>query len=367
LIPLVVIALLFLSREKLKKISTRDFLFASLIAVVLILPVFKATFFGGAGGRLRVMSVFSYPRLNEEVTEIAKEAGGTPDSFEYKIFHSGFNYYTRGVLVRYLNHFSPKFLFFEGDWTNPRHRAPNIGVLNFLDAIFLPLGAYFLITRKIKNKGLIWYLLLITPLPSALSRDIIQATRSFFMVIPLTIISALGMYFVLEKTIKMKRLLRVGFIGILAAGYIFSFIYYLDMFIVHLPPQTSQDWQYGYKEAFNFVAEKGGDYKGIIFTRKHRQPYIYYLFYTQYDPSKYQAQAKLIEHPEGDVGYVERLDNIEFRDIYWPKDRNKKDYLFIGGPYELPEKDIVPDESRLIKKIEFLNGETAFHIVETVK
>jgi len=187
------------------------------------------------------------------------------------------------------------------------------------------------------------------------------------MIIPLTIISALGMYFVLEKTIKMKSLLRVGFIGILVAGYIFSFIYYLDMFITHLPPQSSQFWQYGYEEAVNFAAEKRSDYSKVIFTQKYYQPYIYYLFYTQYDPSKYQAQAELTEDPSGDVGKVERLDNIEFRNIYWPKDRFKKDHLFIGGPYELPEKDIVPEESRLIKTIEFVNGETAFHIVETIK
>ena len=367
LIPLIVIALLFLAREKLKKISIRDYLIAFIIAVTIILPVFKATFLGGAGGRLKTMSLFSYPQSLEEETEIAKEAGVTPNSLEYPIFHGSFNYYLRGVLGRYLNHFSPKFLFFEGDWSNPRYRAPNIGVLNFLDAVFLPLGACFLITRKIKNKGLIWYLLLITPLPSALSRDIIQATRSFFMIIPFTIISALGMYFVLEKTVKMKSLLRVGFIGILAAGYIFSFIYYLDMFITHLPPQSSQFWQYGYKEAVNYVAEKRGDYSKVIFTQKYIQPYIYYLFYTKYDPSKYQAQAELTEDPSGDVGKIKRLDKIEFRNIYWPEDRYQKDYLFVGNPYELPEKDILPEESRLIGKIEFLNGETAFHIVETVK
>ncbi len=190
------------------------------------------------------------------------------------------------------------------------------------------------------------------------------------MVIPLTIISALGIYFLWQEILKMrvKRLLQFGFLGVLAAGYVFSFIYYLDMFIVHLPVEASQFWQYGYKEAVEYVAENEDNYQGVIFTQKYMQPYIYYLFYTKYNPAKYQAQAELTEDPEGvDVGMVEKLDKIEFRNIYWPRDRYLKDYLFVGDPYELPEKDIIPEESKLIKKIEFLNKGMAFHIVETVE
>lgn len=367
LVPLIILGLLVFFWKKVKRIPKETLIISFIIVVAMALPIYFSIFIGGSGNRLKVMSIFSYPQSNEDIIELAEEGGISPQSLEFKVFHGNFNYYTRRILERYLNHFSPKFFFFEGDWGNPRHRAPNVGVLNFLDALFLPLGAYYLLTLKTKNKGLIWYLLLITPLPAAFSKDMIQAIRSFFMVIPFTIINALGMYFVWRKTVKMKSFLRIGLIGILAAGYLFSFIYYLDMFIIHLPVQNSQHWQYGYKEAVSFVAEKGGDYSKVIFTQKYYEPYIYYLFYTRYDPVRYQGQAKLTEDPSGDVGIVESLDNIEFRNIYWPKDRYEKNCLFIGGPYELPEKDIVPEEARLIGKIEFINGETAFHIVETVK
>lgn len=367
LIPLIIGGLVLIFLNELKKIAPRQLLISSLILLFMIMPVFKFTFLGGAGGRLKVMSIFSYPRTIQEAEEIAQEEGGLPQSLEFRFFHGSLVYYARGILGRYLNHFSPRFLFFEGDWSNPRHSVPFAGVLNLLDILFLPLGIYFLISRKIKHQSLIWYLLLITPLPAALSRDIIQATRSYFMILPLTVISAFGMYFVWEKLAGFKKFLRITVLFFLVFGYIFSFVHFLDQFFVHAPKAYSSFWQYGYKEAVKFVEENGKNYERVVFTQKYGQPYIYYLFYTQYDPKKYQVQAKLIEHPEGDVGRVEGLDNIEFRDIYWPKDRFAKNTLFIGGPYELPEKDIVAGQSTLLREIKFLNRETAFHIVETVK
>lgn len=367
LTPLIILGLLIIFKSYFKKFSWKNYLISLLILGILILPVAKFTFFGGAGGRLKIMSVFSYPRQQEEAIEIAQEEGSNSQSLEFRIFHGSLNYYARGILNRYLNHFSPRFLFFEGDWSNPRHGVPFAGVLNFLDIIFLPLGVYFLVSRKVKKQVLIWYLLLITPLPAALTRDIVQATRSFFMIIPMTIISAFGMNFVWIKLVQLKSLYKFGIIGFLALVYLSGFVYYLDQFFVHAPITYSQYWQYGYKEAVKYVLENGKNYQKIVFTQKYGQPYIYYLFYSQYDPRKYQAQAKLTENSEGDVGRVEKIDNIEFREIYWPSDRFVKNVLYIGDAYEIPLTDILSKEARVLKDIKFLNDELDIRIAETVR
>lgn len=367
LVPLILLGLMFIFKEKLKQFSFKNYLISLVILGILVLPVAKFTFFGGAGGRLKIMSLFSYPRSNEETMEIASEEGGAPQSFTFKIFHGSIHYFLRGIGGRYLNHFSPRFLFFEGDWSNPRHSVPFAGVLNFLDVLFLPLGAYFLVIRKIKNKGLIWYLFLITPLPAVLTRDVVQATRSFFMIIPLTVVSAFGIYFVWKKIVKLKKLLRLSITWTLVLIYLFSFVYYLDQFFVHAPITYSQYWQYGYKEAVKFITDNEKKYNKVVFTQKYGQPYIYYLFYTAYEPRKYQFQAHLIENPEGDVGRVEKIDNIEFREIYWPSDRFTKNVLYIGDAYEIPLTDIFSNEARVLKDFKYLNGELAFRIVETVK
>jgi len=366
LTPLIILGLLLFFKQ-VKKMKPKTVLVSVTILAFLVLPVFKFTFWGGAGGRLKIMSVFSYPRSAEESGEMAREAGTIPQSLEFRVFHGSFNYYVRGILGRYLNHFSGRFLFFEGDWSNHRHSVPNAGVLNHLTILFLPLGAYFLINRKIKKQAFLWYWLIISPLPAALTRDVVQATRSYFLVFPMAVITAFGIYFAFQLVKKLPFVFKWGTIFLFGFGWLFSFTFYLDQFFVHAPIAYSEDWLYGYKEAVSFIEEKMDDYDQIVFTQKHGQPYIYYLFYTAYDPKKYQAQARLIEHPEGDVGRVERIDKIEFREIYWPEDRFIKNSLFVGGPYELPIKDIVKGQSNLLKEIDYLNGEIAFRVVETVK
>lgn len=273
----------------------------------------------------------------------------------------------RPILHRYLNHFSPRFLFFEGDWSNPRHSVPNTGVLNHLAILFLPLGAFFLINKKLKNQSFLWYLMVVAPLPAVLSQDIIQAQRAFFLVFPLSVITAFGVYFTFQFIKKRSFVFKWAGIFILSFSWLFSFILFLDQFFVHAPIAYSTDWFYGYKEAVEFVKDKANDYDQVIFTQKYSQSYIYYLFYTAYEPKNYQTQARLIEYPEGDVGRVERIDNIEFRNLYWPTDCFKKGKLFVGATYEIPLEDIDSDQVLILKEIYFLNGKLAFRIVETLK
>jgi len=104
----------------------------------------------------------------------------------------------------------------------------------------------------------------------------------------------------------------------------------------------------------------------VVFTDKYGQPHIFYLFYTKYDPKKYQEQALLKENPFGDVGKVDKIDNIEFRKLYFPDDRSIANSLFVGDEFDLPISDIVGQKDiTLLENIEFLNGKTAFRIVGT--
>ena len=364
LIPLLILGLILGFPSWRKALPAKTVFLSLIILAIMILPVFKFTFFGDAGGRLKVMSIFSYPRPQSEKELILSQEGRLKE-LSFSLFHNNLVFFGRGILERYLNHFSPRFLFFEGDWSNHRHSVPHAGVLNHLAILLLPAGVYFLISQKIKNQSFLWYWLAIAPLPAALSRDIIQATRSYFMVFPLAVVTAFGIYFGFQAAKKWGKILKIAGGGSAIFLWLFSFIFYLDQFFTHLPYAYSEDWLYGYREAVEFIKDKVDKYDQVVFTSKYGQPYIYYLFYTQYDPKKYQKQAKLIEHPEGDVGRVEKIDNIVFREIYWPKDRFVKNTLYIGATYEIPLEDIKEDEARILKEIKFLNGKLAFRIVET--
>jgi hypothetical protein len=105
----------------------------------------------------------------------------------------------------------------------------------------------------------------------------------------------------------------------------------------------------------------------VIVSSKYGQPYVFYLFYSQYDPLAYQRQAKLKESEVGDVGEVEKLDNIEFRKVYWPADRGIKNSLFVDDEFGLPIGDVLghEDEFIILEEIKYPNEKVAFRIVET--
>lgn len=362
MVPLILLGLLVFYFEKIKTLKKKDLFLPLILFALISMPIFLSLFSKSAS-RLKVMSVASHRRPIEITEEILRQVGGNKIAFG--IYENEGIAILRGALGRYFNHFSGKFLFFEGDWSNQRHSAGYIGVLYYFDLIFLLLGIMSLFKATGRQKYFLCFWLLISPLPAALSRDAIQGIRSLNMVIPLTVIVSFGIYNFLHWLKTQRKIIIIGFSVTLGIACLWNFVYYLDQYYVHYPQKSSEYWQYGYKEVVNKVYPIHGKYVRTVFTQKWGQPYIYWLFYTKYDPRVYQLQANLVENSFGDVGKVERIDNIEFRDVYWPSDRGLGKSLFIGAPYELPEHDIDSSQAKIIDDVKFLNGNLSFRIVET--
>jgi 4-amino-4-deoxy-L-arabinose transferase-like glycosyltransferase len=271
---------------------------------LLAIPVAYGLLFSSNANRLNVISLLSYPRSQTETQQIINETNKT----DYNIFYNQGEFFLRNSLLRYFNHFSPKFLAFEGDWQDARNSAPYIGVILYPSLIFLVIGIFLSLSKEKKEPVNLFFLLwlLAAPIPAALTRDSIQAVRSMSFSIPLVYFISLGIFFFLNKyKSKFALLLLIGVCLI-------SFVYYGDLYLNHMSKKSPNDTLYGYKEAANFVIQNQSKYQNIVFTDFYGQPYIYYLFFSQYPPEKYQAQAKLTESISGDTGRVEKIDNIQF-------------------------------------------------------
>jgi len=320
---------------------------------------------GNMSGRLKVMSVFSYPRSEEETNLILKE--DNQNKVLWGLFHSSPIFFTRSILGRYFNYFSGKYLFFMGDWSNARNSTVYQGVAYYPDLLFLLLGLGILFRRK-RNpfENFMFFWLVVSPLPAALTRDNISSVRSFTMVIPLVYIIAVGMSGMLGRFDKFSSTHKFILYSLFFILYSLFFVRFLDLYFLHDPLFSSESRLYGYKEMINYLLPQMNGKNKVIITSSFGQPYIFYLFCSKYDPGRYQKNAKLKEDPQGDVGEVERIENIEFRKIYWPDDRGNINSLFVGNEFELPLKDIIGQERiNFLKEIKFLNGKTAFRIVKT--
>ena len=107
-----------------------------------------------------------------------------------------------------------------------------------------------------------------------------------------------------------------------------------------------------------------GNYDHIIFQQSYSQPYIYFLFFTKYDPTIYQKNAK-IDIKGSDVGLVQKLDNINFLEYSWPPPIGSGKTLVIGDEVVIPpfysKKDF-----NLVSEIKYPDGvTTAFRILGT--
>ena len=337
-----------------------------IIGMVVVYPILFS-FVRGETGRLEVFSVFSYPRKEADIESLLSQGQEKISSLSYYLFHSENLNFARGIMGRWFNHFSGRFLFFEGDWQNPRHSAPNAGMMLLSDLILLIVGTVSLLKskgRKLKTFIILW--LVLAPLPAVLSRDQVHAVRSLNMVIPLVIISSFGLMQLILwiKNFKKGLVLTTDYL-LLTSFFLVSFIYFLDAYFVHLPKHNSKEWGYGYKQIVEEVTKNQSKYKTIKIQQSFAQPYIYFLFYQKYDPAKYQEQAQLVESEyKYDVGYIEKLDNICFCAIDFPQNKKEHGSLVVADDIRIPESELDSESVNLIKEIRYLDGNTAFRVVE---
>jgi len=351
-IPIFILALIYWKR--ILKIDRKIIISSIIVGLFICIPIFSS-FLQGRTGRLEVFSVFSYPRPSNYLQTFLDQGNEEVGDLTYYLFHSETVNFVRVTLGHWFNHFSGRFLFFEGDWQNPKHSAPNHGMLLLADLVLLIVGFASMIKIGVKKETLfIWLWLVLASLPAVLSRDQVHAVRAFNMVIPITIVTSFGAYYLLKKTNFLKILVAIL--------YTTSFIYFLDAYFVHLPKHDSKYWFYGYKQVVEKITPIQNNYDEIIFQQSYAQPYIYLLFYQKYDPAKYQAQAKLTESKVGDVGLVESLDNISFEPFSWPAAATKGDLVIGDGVSTFGSED---DKSfKLVSEIKYPNDMTAFRILE---
>jgi len=329
--PLAILALLAVNFHRFWALVVKSFaksnrkpvqiVFASLILLTLSLTAFWyiKSFSGSASNRLKVMSLLSYNQPEEELLQISAEDGSSPEGLHFQLFHGKWLHFGRGFLTRYFNHLSPRFLAFEGDWSNSRQSAPYFGVVGYFGFAFLIIGLIVFLSKKRKsfeNVFLIW--LLVFPLPAALTRDIITGVRSLNLVIPVAVFTGFGLDWLFS--LKIALFFKKVFIVFAGLSFVFSMVYYFDLYYFHMVKISPKQWLYGHEQVMTYINDVRSNYDQIFMSKFYGQPYIYYLFYSQYSPKKYQ-ELNTYQEQGHDVGQVEKLiDNkttIYFNADYW--------------------------------------------------
>jgi len=186
-------------------------------------------------------------------------------------------------ISNYLVHFNPNFLFLEGD-SGLRHHVKNMGMLFLFQLPFLAFGLYYFFQRFDKSKLFIISWLLIAPLGAIAGSEVPHAIRSYSMVIPLTIITSFG-FVGLYKIIRYKQIYLSVFVFII----FLSTLMYFHEYFKDYPVYSASLWQYQTRQAVLVTKGLEDRYNQItVDSGNIEQAYIFWLFYTKYDPVNYQ-------------------------------------------------------------------------------
>ena len=386
--PLFLIALIFLYRQEISDLykKSRYSLSLALISLlILLVPMFWQLFNPNGLARYGRVAILDEGAVGQIIN--LRENFKLNPTLERLMFNRP-TFFVIRFLKNYVSHFSPKFVFVDGG-TNYQFSIPGHGLIYIINLPFLVIGLVYFLKRKGKISLFILVWLLLAPIPSSLTREAPHVLRSITFLSQPMVLTAFGLVVFLEflksrgigKRVSKEFLLLIYLLGV----GIFA-LNYLRVYFQEYPRNYAWSWQYGYKQAVNYIKENYGNYDKIIITKKYGEPHEFILFNWPWDPYKYQFDANLIRFYQTNWYWVDRFDKFYFVNEWdVPKEEWQEFKLESGSKFSCQpvskEIDALSGESRdscllvtspgnypktwsKLKTINSLDGQVVFEIYE---
>ena len=343
-LPLLLLLLAVTCRKKLFVKENKTAIVASLvIGFIFAIPLFSILF--GSNGLLRLKATSSFTDqtnlLARNIVQLERDQKNR--DFLGLILDNRRIVYAKTVVSGYLSHFNLKWLFLTSD--NPRHHAPDMGLLYFWELPFLLYGIFKVWKQGGVMRTVLIGWLLIAPIPAAPTTGLPHAVRTLVFLPVFQIFTAIGIV-----NMRVKKPVVAAYMFFV----VFSVLYYLNMYFVHQNPENSEYWQYGYADTVALTEELKGKYDKVVVSTRLDQSYMFFLFYTKYDPAAYLA------HGGTKSGSFEEVrnsfDKYEFRRIDWSRERRDGSILYVGDLQDMPHGNV--------GNITFLNGKPAIELAD---
>lgn len=360
--PIYLLTVLLIYRRHLARFK-KNILIATIVFTILSLPLTPYLLSGERSARYKLVSITDDPGLIQRINQgrgHSKLIKPLP-----RLIHNKFTYVSLYFIENYLAHFTPEFLFISGA-PHKQHHVQNMGELYFFQAPFLLLGLIYLFRTKNKYNGILISWLLLAFIPVSVTRDSIPHALRTLLVVPLyQLISGFG-FMISLKWLNKRNLFKSLLVLVLLIIIAISLNGYLYNYYQVYPILYSKDWQYGYKQVVDYISKHKDQYDEIVFSRHYGEPHMFTLFYSNYDPAKYQADPTLVRFETFDWVRVLKFDKFYFPDLGDEgthfedivKVNPGKKILFIGRSIDFPTS------LKRVYSVNFLNGEKAFDLVE---
>lgn len=353
-IPIVLIGLVLLFRNELLA-RKKQAAFAFLLGSIILVPFLRASLTPNALIRFEATSIFNAQkeRFEKQAILLARDIG--EGNVIGQAFHNRRVLAAQIVLEGYLSHFNPAWLF--ANQSSDRHKTPGLGLLYIWEVPLILLGFITLIRKKIDHrvKALLFLWFFSAPLGAALTTDAPHAMRSYTFLPTWQIFSAVGILASLQF-LENQRAIKVFFPIYILIVFVSIFYFFRQYFFV-FPKTQSQSFQFALSQALPFILENQSKYDKVVISNRDNlyQSYMFFLYYSRYNPSEYQNFGGTMS---GGFAQPHYFDTFEFRPIVWDKEKKSKRTLYVGNPSEFPQ------EAKAIFESRYLDETLAIKIVE---
>ena len=343
--------------------------FTSAIAIIFFVPMFWQLI-GPAGqaryGKVAIIDEGAIAQINE-----SRALSKYSPAFSRIIYNKG-TYFGSRFVKNYFSHFSLDFLASRGG-THYQFSLPGHGLIYGVNIVFFLVGLIWLLKSRRKESFFVLAWLLLSPIPSSLTREAPHVLRAITMLPVPMLITAIGFSSFLDWARKRKFSQKVATIIYLVVLFLFTESY-LTQYFENYPKDYSWSWQYGYQDVVGYAKEVYGDYDKIVVTKKYGEPHEFLLFFWPWEPEMYRNDPNLIRFEQSGWFWVDKFDKFYFvNDWEIPKEKgvfvleSKKEVVDCTGKIRcllITSPGNYPVGWEKLKTINFLDGAGAFEIYE---
>lgn len=356
-IPVMLLGIFIVFKDEILALK-KKIVIASVVSFIVLAPFLKATFSEDALLRFKATNIFDANKSRFIDQSLLLHKANKEGDIVGKILYNRRFLSFQIVSEAYLSHFNPVWLFTNA--SGDRHKIPSIGLLHIWTLPFILIGIYLLVSRNFdsKNRKLLFIWVLAAPLSASITTESPHALRSLTFLPIWEIFAALGLIFAFaflkKKNLEKPAFFLSSLVIILTIGFLYK--QYFKVF----PKSQSASFQYALSKTIPYVIENEKYYKKIVFGNNDNlyQSYMFFLFYTKYDPSTYQKEGGTAS---GGYSATHKFAKYEFRPINIGNE--KKGNMYVANHNELNLKGVLAKQIKTLKIISNFDESPAIKIV----
>lgn len=335
-LPFLLVSLSLIYKKDLLKVK-KTVLMALVVLLIVCAPAFAHYLDPHAKTRFTKISIFT-PDVALPISLAEIKADQEVQIPASGLIHNRRFVYINHFLANYFDYYNFDYLFTNAN--KVRYFYVNwVGLFNLIELPLFLVGLYVLVTKKQKEVLLFGSLLIIGPIPAAITSGSPFPHRGILLILAMQFLIVIGISRILGTiTPRIKTITRASLLVIIGI----STLFFMHQYFFHSRYEFSTEndngaWFSSMSDVVPFVNRYSSQYQNVVFswTNAKTVPPIYFLLYNQVDPRQMQQKAsQWTNEPPSFRQIYNQVGNVEFRPIDWQTDQKLQNTLFVGYPEE---------------------------------